>query len=55
MRSSRLDKVESKQTKKPKLEKFAELYALDDEDLPTDAFPITYSNILKISKKIKNY
>jgi len=31
----------------------AEVYALDDEDLPADAFPITYSNILKNQQKDK--
>jgi len=51
---SRLDKVDSKKEKKPKLEKLAELYALDDEDLPADAFPITYSNILKNQQKDKD-
>ena len=50
---SRLDKVDSKKEKKPKLEKLAELYALDDDDLPADAFPITYSNILKNQQKDK--
>jgi len=31
----------------PKLEMLVELYAFDDEDVPVDASPITYSNILK--------
>ena len=31
----------------------AELYALDDEDLPADAFSITYPNILKNQQKDK--
>ena len=43
----------SKKNKKPKLDKLAELYALDDEDLPADAFPITYANILKNQQKDK--
>jgi len=31
----------------------AEFYALDDNDLPEDAFPITYSSILKHQQKDK--
>ena len=51
---SRLDIADtSKKNKKPKLDKLAELYALDDEDLPADAFPITYANILKNQQKDK--
>ena len=38
---------------KPHIDLLAELYALEEDDLPEDAFPITYSNILKHQKKDK--
>ena len=51
---SRLDKKSDKNINKiPKIEKIAELYGLYDEDLPDDAFPITYANILKNQQKEK--
>ena len=35
-------------------EELAKYYALDDDDLPADAFPITYNNIMTHQQKDKN-
>jgi len=51
--SDSLTKPNSDFLTKPHMAHLAELYALDDDDLPEDAFPITYSNILKHQQKDK--
>ena len=38
----------------PTAESLASVYALDDNDLPVDAFPVTYSTIMKHQQKDKN-
>ena len=43
----------SESVTKPHMDLLAELYALEEDDLPEDAFPITYSNILKHQQKDK--
>jgi len=50
---SHLNKVELIKAKRPKLEKLAELYALDDEDLPADEFPITKENKIVMPKALQ--